>query len=260
MDKQIKSVIDTIKNSNEQLNLYDELAPIYEYLYADGYNFEKQASIVSDYTTKNNPTVIDLGCGTGDLINILSKNKGYYIGIDLSEKLLKNARSKNSRENTEYINMDYNNLDSIDKSVDTYCSFGSLTSHTKPKEMKSIMNKIYNTLSENGNLIIDYHSPISEDGEWKDSDGDVVQWEKDSEKYIIKSTIITVNRGNESHYTVAYEITNKETKNSYTCSQKIPIQFYTKKELKNKLENIGFKTITHLKDAPDRSGVLIATK
>lgn len=262
INEQIESVIDTIQNSDKELSLYEELAPIYEYLYADEYNFEKQASIVLNHTTEENATIVDLGCGTGELINLLSlkQEDGYYIGIDLSERLLNNARSQNENDNVEYITMDYRNIYSLEYSVDTYCSFGSLTSHTTPEEMEFIMNEVYDTLPEGGSLIIDYHSPVQKDGTWSDDDGMVVQWENETTEYIIKSTIITVNRGDKSHYTVAYEIIDKETGESYNCSQKIPIQFYTEEELGEKLTKVGFTDIKNLSESPDRSGTIVATK
>lgn len=262
-DEQIREVIETIESSNTQLNLYDELAPIYENLYAEGYNFDKQADLVDEYTTEDIPTIVDLGCGTGELIYKLAKRnpRGRFIGVDLSTKLLENARSERQHRSSKYLEMDYMNLEKYMEPVNTYASFGSLTSHPEPEEMQDIFGQVYNTLYEGGRLIIDYHSPVkSADDGWVDSDGNVTEWNTETDSFKIGCTIITVDRGSETHYTVGYEITVKDSGETYRCSQKIPLQFYEKSELKERLNKAGFDDILYRDTAPDRSGTIIATK
>ncbi len=51
-------------------------------------------------------TVLDIGCGTGRLSRQITKAGGKVIGIDISEKMLEQARKKDS--NTEYIHFNSN--------------------------------------------------------------------------------------------------------------------------------------------------------
>ena len=67
-------------------------------------------------------TILDVGCGLGDLIDYLDKVTGgdfNYIGIDIAEKLISSAKEKYSKPNVEFhagdISLDI--LNSVDISV-----------------------------------------------------------------------------------------------------------------------------------------------
>lgn len=305
----IEKIIRKIKTSDSELDLYTDLAPLYHNLYAAGYNFEKQADIVEEFEpeTTSETTIIDLGCGNGNLLQHLyerkNKNKEYrLIGVDSSFDLLRKAigthqytdscefmylnddifgLSDCSRpKSLSYYVMDYREIQKVtsnteiyssDSSVDMYTSFGSLTSHLSKDELQSFLPVLYQTLAEEGRVIVDYHSakgkndnqhnnPSENKGKWTDYDGMVTQWETDIEGYIIQSTIITMNRGEKSEYAIAYEITNTETNTSYHCSQTLPIQFYTGNELEQMFLDAGFTSVRKLSEAPDRSGTIVAYK
>lgn len=264
IDRQIETVISEIEQSDKELNLYDELAPLYEFLYADGYDFQKQVEIVSDYIDAEDSTIVDLGCGTGELVELLAQkfHNGTHIGVDLSEPLLENARERTTDSDAvSYEKLDYRKLGELGTEVDIFTSFGSLTSHLSPTEFDKLLPMLYKMLSDEGVLIIDYHSPDKTDeDDWSDYDGNVTNWVTETDEYEIESTLITMNRGDKSEYAVGYAITETSTGETYNCSQTIPIQFYTKDDLIERLNEGGFEYVEHLPTAPDRSGTLIAHK
>lgn len=73
----------------------------------------------------NNKTILDVGCGLGDLVPYLKNrlnNNFYYVGIDISKKLITHAKKKYSNSNVEFIHGDINTvnfdkLPSIDVSI-----------------------------------------------------------------------------------------------------------------------------------------------
>jgi 23S rRNA (uracil-5-)-methyltransferase RumA len=71
---------------------------------------EKLYSIVKDYAgDTSNKTVFDLYCGTGTISQIMAKNSGKVIGIELVEEAVEAARenaARNSISNCEFISGD----------------------------------------------------------------------------------------------------------------------------------------------------------
>ena len=71
---------------------------------------EKRMSIlIKDLEFKKKSTVLDFGCGTGHLYNVLSKNgfKGKYLGIDISDKIIEFSNKKfRNNKNVNFLNLD----------------------------------------------------------------------------------------------------------------------------------------------------------
>ncbi len=104
--------------------------------------FEK---LVYNYNFKNK-TILDVGCGFGDFYKylILKKRTNFqYIGLDISEKILIEAKNKIKKSNVTFINSDLLNFkhNKIDYSV----SSGALTYEFKNSNeyAKKIIKKMY---------------------------------------------------------------------------------------------------------------------
>jgi len=72
---------------------YNQSAHVYDTQYSE----EQEAKITTirqNLNLKANSRVLDLGCGTGILIKHLADKTKFYIGLDISRELLKNARKK----------------------------------------------------------------------------------------------------------------------------------------------------------------------
>ena len=75
------------------MRLYYELSEIYDAIYSQVFDYEKEADLVSSYLPKHSK-ILDIGTGTGTLASLLS-DRGYYVtGIDISENMLDIARKK----------------------------------------------------------------------------------------------------------------------------------------------------------------------
>ncbi len=79
---------------------YDELSSVYDELYGSEQKSKYVIinEVLAKINVKLNATVVDIGCGSGGLIESLSTNDGlYYVGLDLSIKLLSKARERLER-------------------------------------------------------------------------------------------------------------------------------------------------------------------
>lgn len=137
----------TVKNEKVE-TIYDEIADTYECLYAE----EDNADIVKaennflstllcqDYTNKK---ILDAGCGTGFLMDILSLPHDKYLGVDISANMLKIAEEKYPKHC--FIKSDFMALDVRDK-YDFVISIFSVPDYEGSKSVE----KAYDLLENNG--------------------------------------------------------------------------------------------------------------
>ena len=108
--------------------------------------------ILKNIDINNKITILDLGCGDGRFLqkirNLNFKNTLY--GLDISEKMLELANSKNIRM-CEFILGDSNYLPYEDKSVDLIVCLNSFHHYSTPEITLKEINRI---LSKNGRVII----------------------------------------------------------------------------------------------------------
>ena len=111
-------------------------------------------------STKNKLTMIDLGCGTGLSGEILAPMAAHLIGVDLSEKMLAIARSKNvydelvCQDITDYLNR-------LKTKIDLFCALDLLP---YLGDLTGLFNLIAQHLSEQGQFL--FTTEISHDEDY----------------------------------------------------------------------------------------------
>jgi ubiquinone/menaquinone biosynthesis C-methylase UbiE len=110
---------------------------------------------------KKEGVYLDIGCGTGNYTNEFQK-KGYqFIGIDPSEKMLNEAKLKNS-----LINYRLGSAESIDlKRESVYGIVASLTIHHW-SNLSQAFTELYRVLKPNGKMVIFTSTPNQMKGYW----------------------------------------------------------------------------------------------
>lgn len=111
---------------------------------------------ITDYFIKDNSTVYDLGCSTGELINKLyahhsHKNNLNLIGLDASKEMIDEAKNKISNEHIIFNHAD------ITKTKLKKCSLVIMyytLQFISPAVRQDLINKIYESLEWGGALIL----------------------------------------------------------------------------------------------------------
>jgi predicted TPR repeat methyltransferase len=81
-------------------SLYNDLAPVYEAMYNTFIDYEEEFNYYSKILEINNcKSLVEIGCGTGQLAHRFLKNKFEYFGIDLSSEMLAICRKNNPEAN-----------------------------------------------------------------------------------------------------------------------------------------------------------------
>ncbi len=87
------------KSSAHSRRFYDLIGRVYDWLYADGIAGYRQAvAFVVDRCIEENSRILDIGCGTGLLLEKARRKAGFCVGLDLSQGMLSRAKSKISGE------------------------------------------------------------------------------------------------------------------------------------------------------------------
>lgn len=102
--------------------------------------------------------VLDLGCGFGWHCRYAVENDArYVVGVDISQRMLSEAKNKTKYENIKYICMPIEDIDFSDESFEVVIS--SLTLHYV-KSFEDILDKVYKCLSKDGDFIFSVEHPI----------------------------------------------------------------------------------------------------
>lgn len=76
-------------------NLYNQLATVYEAMYHTFIDYDAEYEFYSKILTENHQSeVLEIGCGTGNLVPHFLENGFTYIGLDLSEAMIALAKQK----------------------------------------------------------------------------------------------------------------------------------------------------------------------
>ncbi len=116
------------------------------------------------FIKKDNPKVVEIGCGNGREAKEILKHTNDYLGIDISEELIKIARKENPDGKFKVVDLeDFN----FSKNIDIIFSFASLL-HSDKDNVKIILDRAYKSLNNQGIFYIslkydDYQERIIED-------------------------------------------------------------------------------------------------
>lgn len=107
-------------------------------------------------------TLLDSGCGTGEISARLKKAGFDVTGIDISEEMLAVAQQKSAEEGLRipFYQMDMRKLEGFEEPFDAILiCCDSLNYLTSEEDVKEAFRQASNNLKENGLLIFDVHSP-----------------------------------------------------------------------------------------------------
>lgn len=105
-------------------------------------------------------TVLELGCGTGELAIRLSKDKKIVYATDISKDMLEVARLKAIEENVDLLlgRVDMSDF-SVNQKVDLIlCTCDSLNYLLSTKDVKNTFKNCYQSLKKEGTFIFDVNS------------------------------------------------------------------------------------------------------
>ena len=125
---------------------------------------EKNFNLVSKYI-KNGDSVLDFGCGIGDLLSHLKKNNIMitdYMGVDINEKFINLAKKSYPENNFQLIQK----VKDIKGKWDDVCAIGVFTWYIKKKEFIKTINRLYELSNKQVLLTCLYGDNYYQDGDY----------------------------------------------------------------------------------------------
>jgi len=136
---------------------YEKLSKIYDGYWGKFSNkyYEFLIEKADEFNLKFD-SILDLACGTGNLINKLAEKAETIIGLDYSSHMLNIAREKfKDNDNIKFTFGDFRNF-SFDKNFDLIlCCFDSLNYVQNKNEVMDVLKCVEKNLKHNGKFIFD---------------------------------------------------------------------------------------------------------
>lgn len=228
------------------MSQYAEFSNVYD-LFMDNVPYEKWADKIESILKSNgidDGLVLDLGCGTGTLTEIMS-GKGYdMIGIDSSEDMLAEAIEKKP-ENLDilYLNQDFTEFELYGTVRAVISTCDSLNYLTEPEDLLNTFKLINNYLEPDGLFIFDMNAPEK----YKDVLSDNVYAEnRDDASFIWENTYDEESRINE--YALTLYIEDEETGLYERCEEYHYQRAYLREEIEEILDSAGFEIVEHYEE------------
>jgi trans-aconitate methyltransferase len=136
-------------------NLYSNLAQVYEGMYKTFIDYEDEFNLYKQLLQKYNcNSLIEIGCGTGNLAGNFIKNKFEYTGLDISEDMLRIAKKNHPDCSFLQADMQFFKLPKpSDAAIITGRTISYLLTNT---EVLNCLNAIHDNLNEHGILCFDF--------------------------------------------------------------------------------------------------------
>lgn len=142
--------------------IYQNFALVYDELMKNA-PYDEWTSFTIDLLKKYNKnveTIIDLGCGTGEITTRLAKKNFEIYGIDLSADMLAVAMDKSVQRqvNVQWIQQDIVKLNGFQE-IDLATSFCDVFNYIRnKKDLLTSFQNIYHSLNESGLFLFDIHN------------------------------------------------------------------------------------------------------
>ena len=139
------------------MKLYSELAEYYYFIENNGRNISNDVFFIRNYLPNKIPVyLLDIGCGTGEHCNLLSREAVKCTGIDSSEDMIKIAKKRYG--GIEFLVSDMKKFEYFEKYDCAISLFGSMDYLLDNNEINLALWNTRNALKKNGIAIFEIWS------------------------------------------------------------------------------------------------------
>lgn len=225
------------------MNVFGDYSKYYNLLYKNK-DYSKETEYIINFIKEFRPdakTILDLGCGTGKHDEFLLK-KGYCIcGVDISEKMLNEAKKLSHGEDLYFLQGDIRNLD-LGKTFDVVVSlFHVISYQVSNDDLKNTFETAYSHLKNGGIFIFDcWYGPAVL------TDRPITRVKRlEDEEIKILRIAEPVMYPNKNLVDVNYEIIieNKQTRQYKILNETHTMRYLFKPEIEIYMENANLKLI-----------------
>lgn len=225
------------------MKLYKELAEYYFSIENNHRNIRDDIVLIRSIIANSvNPVVLDIGCGTGEHINLMDREGYRCFGVDNSESMLRIARLRFPDAAT-YLHKNMTEIDFFDEFDLTTCLFGTFNYLIDDDDVDKVLWNTWRALKNDGSGLFEIWNALP------------VQQIKEKElakvsTSLFEGTRITRERGfhllDEPKKTVVqvnYNYTIEKDGEKKKISDRHVMRAYRKDEIESFFKNNGFKIV-----------------
>ncbi len=152
----IKKIKKKNSTSNKVETFYDKIAKSRKRWLKKAKSFHQEDLLMLKEFTFKDSKVLELGCGSGQLLNSLQPN--YGVGVDISKEIIKQA--KKNYKGLNFIHGDISNIKSLIKTNTKFDYIIMSDTVGYLKDIQSTLEQLHSYCNKNTRIIISYYSPL----------------------------------------------------------------------------------------------------
>ncbi len=137
---------------------YQGLASSYDSYLEEQLSLEETKSFLSLIPEDYHDSLLDVACGTGRISHAMTSRGIYYVGLDLSDSMLRVLRMKTPNVNIDLICGSATDLPFRRSGLAFVTCFG-LTGYFSATSQRRLVSEIFEVLAQAGNVAIDFLRP-----------------------------------------------------------------------------------------------------
>lgn len=137
-----------LRRQMESLDLYSKVEHLLGIEKSTQYLHTLYTEVLYNYEVK---TLLDLGCGTGELMQTFQKYDIECDGIDLSALMVQKAREKG-------LNAEHKSICEVDKKYDAIVCVFDVLNFVKPDDLDTFLKCVHSALNEGGIFVFDINT------------------------------------------------------------------------------------------------------
>ena len=224
---------------SDSLDLYSKVEHLLGIEESTAYLHTVYTQFLYNYEIK---TLLDVGCGRGELMEAFQKYGIKCDGIDLSGLMVEKAKAKG-------LNAEKKSICEVDKKYDAIVSVFDVLNFVTPDELNGFLNCVHDALNEEGIFVFDINTLH---GFTNVAEGTMTQEEGD-----MFLAVDAVFENNELHTKIT--LFNKKGED-YSKEQSTIIQYFHSLQLFKKLKNFKVVQSAYLDMYDDKDKALIVLK
>jgi len=238
MHDSIDDVFEELQESDSPNHLYEDLAPLYDYIYAQHYDYTNQLALLTDIAPQNTTTVLEGACGTGRLTEFLVNEYPDVISVDLNDEMLNQARAR--APEATFVHEDLRTLD-LEQTVDMFSILGTSIIHlAEDGDFQQLATRAADLVDDNGVFVFDF-IPIQSIENGKTGETTFC-----GDKFTVHRKHLTVHEDNMLfRFNFSFELTHNESGETVTTGDSLLVKGFDPTSLEETLHEVGFSEIRY---------------
>ena len=225
--------------ASDDHNLYGSLAPVYEFVYDRHFDYEAQLDVVRETIPETEASILEVGCGTGQLLALLDATYEHVVGVDLHDEMSAIARA--AVPAVDVITGDMTTL-AIDEQFDGVVMLGRVVPHCLTDDAATRLLENCRTHLVPGGWI------VFNTFDWRGfEDGRVSEDTYTSDAFEVRRTLesfVTDEATGRWGFDAVYVITDRETDTSVTAKETMHLRAHTPDDLRTYLTSVGYEDVS----------------